>query len=118
MYTYSVAYYYHDRYYYHQDYDYSSTSPHERAAPHGRIRGGGWLRTTGVNTNGAAAKVNMFDKLWKKVGPGTVRKITIGQREYPTNPSVEKHGICNDPISADPICPSPRDASLRGSVLR
>ena len=26
-----------------------------------------WLRTTGVNTNGAAAKVMNFDRLWKKV---------------------------------------------------
>ena len=48
-----------------------------------------WLRTTGVNTNGAAAKVINFDRLGKKVHPGTLRKITVGKREYPKSPSVK-----------------------------
>ena len=30
-----------------------------------------WLRTSEVNTNGAAAKVINFDRLWKKIRPGT-----------------------------------------------
>ena len=37
-----------------------------------------WLRTNGVNTNGAAAKVMNFDRLGKKVRPGTFGKIQIG----------------------------------------
>ena len=35
-----------------------------------------WLRTNGVNTNGAAAKVMKFDRLGKKVRPGTLGKIS------------------------------------------
>ena len=36
------------------------------------------LRTNGVNTNGAAAKViNNFDRLGKKVRPGTSGKIHV-----------------------------------------
>ena len=34
-----------------------------------------WLRTNGVNTNGAAAKVMYFDGLGKKVRPATFGKI-------------------------------------------
>ena len=37
-----------------------------------------WLRTNGVNTNGAAAKVMIFDRLRKKVRPGTFGKIRAG----------------------------------------
>ena len=37
-----------------------------------------WLRTNGVNTNGAAAKVRDVDWLWKKVRPGTFGKIKVG----------------------------------------
>ena len=33
------------------------------------------MRTDGVNTNGAAAKVVNFDKLGKKVHPGTFGRI-------------------------------------------
>ena len=66
-----------------------------------------WLRTNGVNTNGAAAKVMKFDRLGKKVRPGTFGKTKVGQREYPKSPSVKKHTICSDPISADPIGPFP-----------
>ena len=36
-----------------------------------------WLRTNGVNTNRAAAKVMNFDRLGKKVRPGTFGKIKV-----------------------------------------
>ena len=36
-----------------------------------------WLRTNGVNTDGAAAKVTSFDGLGKKVSPGTFGKIKV-----------------------------------------
>ena len=45
-----------------------------------------WLRTNGVNTNGAAANVMNFDGLEKKVRPGTFREIKVGEREYPKSP--------------------------------
>ena len=57
-----------------------------------------WLRTTGVNTNRAAAKGMTFDRLGKKVHPGTLGNIKIGQRRYPKSPSVKKHEIPSDPI--------------------
>ena len=37
-----------------------------------------WLRTNGVNTNGAAAKVMNFDRLGKKVRHGYFGKIKVG----------------------------------------
>ena len=37
-----------------------------------------WLRTNGVNTNGVAAKVINFDRLGKKLRPGTFGKIKVG----------------------------------------
>ena len=37
-----------------------------------------WLRTNGVNTNGAAAKATNVDRLGKKVSPGTFGKIKLG----------------------------------------
>ena len=37
-----------------------------------------WLRTNGVNTNGAAAKGMSFNRLGKKVRPGTFGKIQVG----------------------------------------
>ena len=66
-----------------------------------------WLRTKWVNTNGAAAKVMIFDRLREKVRPGTFGNIKVGQQEYPKSSSVKKHEICSDPISADPIRPFP-----------
>ena len=36
------------------------------------------LRTSGVHTTGAAAKVMNFDRLGKKVRPGTFGKIKVG----------------------------------------
>ena len=37
-----------------------------------------WLRTNGLNTNGAAAKIMNFDRLGKNVRPGTFGKIKVG----------------------------------------
>ena len=37
-----------------------------------------WLRTNGVGTNGAAAKVMNSDRLGKKVRPGTSGNIKVG----------------------------------------
>ena len=37
-----------------------------------------WLRTNGVSTNGAAAKVMTFDRLGKRVRPGTCWEIKVG----------------------------------------
>ena len=37
-----------------------------------------WLRTNGVNTNGAAAKVVDFDGLGEKVRPDTFGGIRVG----------------------------------------
>ena len=37
-----------------------------------------WLRTNAVNTNGAAAEVFNFDRLGKKIRPGTFGKIKAG----------------------------------------
>ena len=39
--------------------------------------GGLWLRTNGVNANGAAAKVMDFDR-FVKMNPGTFGKIKVG----------------------------------------
>ena len=38
-----------------------------------------WLRTNGVNTTGAAAKVMSFDRLGKKVRLDTFGKINVGR---------------------------------------
>ena len=48
----------------------------QRARFHGTCRL--WLRTNGVNTNGAAAKVMIFDRLWKMAHPATFGKIKVG----------------------------------------
>ena len=58
----------------------------------------------------AAAKVMNFDRSGKKVRPGTLGKIKVGSRECPKSPSVKKHEIRSDPISADPVRPFPRIA--------
>ena len=42
--------------------------------------------------------------------------IKVGQREYPKGPSVKRHEICSDPISADPICYPPL-LSMLGTIL-
>ena len=50
-----------------------------------------WLRTNGVNTNGAEAKVTKFDRLGKKACPGTSGEIKVGQRECPKGPLCRKN---------------------------
>ena len=52
-----------------------------------------WLRTNGVNTNGAAARVMNFDSLGRKVRPGTFGEIKAG-----------------------PICPFPTPAQGRRAL--
>ena len=71
-----------------------------------------WLRTTGVNTNGAAVKVMSFWRIGKKVRLGTSGEIKVASQEYPKSPSVKTHEIRSDPMSANPVCPSP---SARGA---
>ena len=56
--------------------------------------------------NGAAAKVMDFAGLDKKVRPGILGNI--GLAGVPTSISVTRHSICSDPISVNPISPSPR----------
>ena len=40
------------------------------------VVGTDWLRTNGVNTNGAAARVTIFVRLGKKVRPGTFGSVS------------------------------------------
>ena len=54
------------------------TAPSLPGRERGISWGSFWLRTDGVNTNGAAAKVIDFDRLGKKVRPGTFGKIKVG----------------------------------------
>ena len=75
-----------------------------------------WLRTNGVDTNGAAAEVMVFDRLGKKVRPGTFGEYKSRLTGGPKKSLCQKHEICSDPISADPICPSP--SAPRGDLRR
>ena len=43
----------------------------------GEAAGNLWLRTNGVNTNEAAAKIVIFDRLGEKLHPGTFGKIQV-----------------------------------------
>ena len=61
-----------------------------------------WLRTNGVNTNGAAAKVMNLPGLGESWHFGKIHLTGV-----PKSTSVKKHGICSDPSSVDPICPLP-----------
>ena len=45
-----------------------------------------WLRTNGVSTTGAAAKVMNFDRFRRKVSPGSFGKIKVSSREYQKSP--------------------------------
>ena len=76
------------------------------------------LRTNGVNTNGAAAKVMSFVRLGKKVRPGTFGNIEVGKREYPKGPSVKTHDIYNDPLVLIPFLPfrGPGGSTPRGGA--
>ena len=70
------------------------------------------LRTTGVNTNGAAAKNNNeFRRIGEKGAPWhfgeyTSRLTGVITQKVP----VKMYKIRSDPISADPICPFPKCA--------
>ena len=48
------------------------------------------MYTYGFNTNGAAARVNDFDGLGKKLRPGTFGNTKVDQRECPKSPSFKK----------------------------
>ena len=68
----------------------------------------GWLRT--LNTNGAAANIIDFDRLGKKVRPGTFGEIKSRLTGAPKrSPCQKTHKIRSDPMSADPIRPFPRN---------
>ena len=60
------------------------------------------LRTRGVNTNGVAEEVMYFDR-WGKTVRKVYRCLSILPDWYPKRPSVKKHEVCSDPISADPM---------------
>ena len=45
-----------------------------------------YMRTNGVNTNGAAAEVMNSERFRRKVRPGTSGNIKAGKREYPKIP--------------------------------
>ena len=65
-----------------------------------------WLRTDGVNTNGAAAKVinqccrsgkkGMPWHFWENKVHGSTKKSLIKTRD-----------LCSNPVRADPVCPFP-----------
>ena len=57
-----------------------------------------WLRTNGVNTNGAAAKAFNFDRSGKKIRPGTPGNIKTGSREYPKSPLSKNIKIAVAPL--------------------
>ena len=81
-----------------------------------RARGGGqgrarrcdcslWLRTNGVSTDRAAAKVRSSDRLGKKVHPGTFGRIKVGERGYPKSPSVQNIKFEVTPLVLIPFVP-------------
>ena len=55
-------------------YTYIYVHVHATRAPEPHL----WSRTNGANTNGAATKVINFDRVGKKVRPGTFGKIKAG----------------------------------------
>ena len=60
-----------------------------------------WLRTNGVNTNGAAAKVMNFGTLGEKVHPGTFGKTQVGLSGVP------KKSLCQTKSAATPLVLTP-----------
>ena len=66
------------------------------------------LRTNGVNTNGAAARVINFDRLKEKGTPWHFWEDKSRLTGAPKKIPVKKHEIRSDPSSADPICPFPK----------
>ena len=72
---------------------------------------------TGSALNGVAAKGNDFDRLGEKVRHIDIFCQTLTDWN-PKSPSVEKHEISSDAISADPICPFPSSAARSRSRSR
>ena len=66
-----------------------------------------WLRTNGVNTNGAAEKEMNFDRLGKRYALALLGRQKQVNWSTQKKSLCQKHKICSDPISADPICPFP-----------
>ena len=60
-----------------------------------------WLRTNGVNTDGAAAIVTNFDRLGRKVRSGTSGEIRVGEPKCPK--SLSK----NMRFAVTPLVPTP-----------
>ena len=71
------------------------------------------MRPNGVNTNGAAAKVmNVFRQIEEQqVGPGTLGKIKVGEREYPKSPSVKNINVAMTPLVLTPFVPFRTEAA-------
>ena len=69
-----------------------------------------WLRTNGVNTNGAAAKVMNFDRLGKKVRPGTFgkdkRSLTGVSQKVPLPKNMKSQVT---PLVLTPFVPFPQN---------
>ena len=82
-----------------------SSSSRGRKSQAGKTAGCG---QNGVKTNGAAAKVIIVDRLWKKVlTPWHFWEDKSRLTGVPKKSLCHKHTNCSDPISADPIRPSP-----------
>ena len=75
------------------------------------LRRPAWLRTHGVNTNGAAAKVMNLARSEKGTSwhSGEYRFNGSTKKSLSTKPN-----ICSDPISVEPICPFPTFPKTRG----
>ena len=77
-----------------------------------------WLRTNGVGTNGAAAKVMNSDRLGEKGTPWHFWEDKSRLTGAPKKSFSQKTQKCSDPISADPICPFPRASRRRRGRVR
>ena len=75
------------------------------------------MRTNGVNTNGADAKVMIFERLGKKVRPGTFGKINVGYRECPKSPSVKNIKFAVTSLVLTPFVPFRREAGMEAGWL-
>ena len=89
------------------------------APPGGALREAAcWLRTNGVNTDGAAAKVVNLTDYQKStpwhLGEDRSRLTGVPKRSLCQKTPFKK---CSDPVSADPIRPFPTlDQALRGHI--
>ena len=80
---------------------------------------GSWLWTNGVNTHGAAAKEINFDRLGKKVRPGTFGKISkVGKQQYPKGPSVKRNtAFAVTPLVLTPFVPLREGEATAGMIF-